>query len=249
MIEFFRELFTWKWRWNRLKFWLYPLVMIIPMFVLLSIIWFMSFSSYTDQAKESVVFSDLNRIRTAVQLESAMYNINSFKNEDNSINFISLRVNPDDYKNPFSEKFWEYKIFVKNNMYQIYWETPNQIIIKWDYSPENENEPKSLVVIDWVRKINGLKELSKWNWNDSNTILPIIIFLFYILMFYISITSYMKRLRDLDKSPWMSLLSLVPFANIYLLILCGFFKWTVWPNKYGTDPLNPNMEKVDNIEL
>lgn len=59
-------------------------------------------------------------------------------------------------------------------------------------------------------------------------------------MLYIMFTSYIKRLHDLDKSWWMSLLIFIPFINIWLLIYCGFFKWTEWTNKYGPDPLGWN---------
>jgi len=54
---------------------------------------------------------------------------------------------------------------------------------------------------------------------------------------WLSIWAYIKRLHDLDKSGWMSLLMIVPLANIYLFIICGFFKWTEWTNKYGPNPL------------
>jgi len=76
-------------------------------------------------------------------------------------------------------------------------------------------------------------------WNKFN--LPIIIqiswLIFWIWIIYISFISYIKRLHDLDKSGWMSLLLFVPLANIYLFIICGFFKWTPGKNKYWEDPL------------
>jgi len=36
MKEFIKDLFTWKWRWNRLKFWIYPLIWLI---IFLPILW------------------------------------------------------------------------------------------------------------------------------------------------------------------------------------------------------------------
>ncbi len=59
----------------------------------------------------------------------------------------------------------------------------------------------------------------------------------YLYLIYVSIASYIKRLHDLDKTGWMSLLAFVPFANIYLFIICGFFVWTTWKNQYWEDPL------------
>lgn len=64
-----------------------------------------------------------------------------------------------------------------------------------------------------------------------------------ISLLYISFTSTIKRLHDLDKSGWMSLLLLVPFANIYLFVICGFFKWTPWVNKFWPDPLGWEVSK------
>jgi len=43
-------------------------------------------------------------------------------------------------------------------------------------------------------------------------------------MIWISFALYVKRLHDLDKKGWISLLLFVPFANIYVFIVCGFFK-------------------------
>ncbi len=59
----------------------------------------------------------------------------------------------------------------------------------------------------------------------------------YLYLIYVSITAYIKRLHDLDKTGWMSLLMFVPLANIYLFIICWFFVWTTWKNQYGEDPL------------
>jgi hypothetical protein len=42
-----------------------------------------------------------------------------------------------------------------------------------------------------------------------------------------------QRLHDLNKTGWMWLLALVPFANIYLLIILIFFKGTPGRNNYG----------------
>lgn len=42
-----------------------------------------------------------------------------------------------------------------------------------------------------------------------------------------------QRLHDLNKTGWMSLLCLIPFANIYLLVILIFFKGTEGRNNYG----------------
>lgn len=71
----------------------------------------------------------------------------------------------------------------------------------------------------------------------------------YIFLIYVSIASYIKRLRDLDKNPWMVLLAFVPLANIYLIVICGFFKGTQGTNKYGPDPLAPQKESQPEVVL
>ena len=85
-------------------------------------------------------------------------------------------------------------------------------------------------------------------------IMVVIFFLTYAAVIYVSIVSYIKRLRDLDKNPWMALLTFVPLANIYLWIICAFFKGTEGQNQYGSNPLNLNaldnkVDKKETIEL
>jgi uncharacterized membrane protein YhaH (DUF805 family) len=50
----------------------------------------------------------------------------------------------------------------------------------------------------------------------------------------------------------MALLMFVPIANLYLVIICGFFKGTQGPNKFGPDPLSGTSvapEKKETVEL
>ncbi len=75
------------------------------------------------------------------------------------------------------------------------------------------------------------------NFPDFANILWWLYGLFYIIFVYISFMILVKRLHDLDKNGWMSLLALIPFVNIYIFIICGFFKGTTWNNQYGADPL------------
>lgn len=55
----------------------------------------------------------------------------------------------------------------------------------------------------------------------------------YIALLVISFIVMIQRLHDLDKSGWMSLLALVPLANIYLIVLLIFFKGTPGRNRFG----------------
>jgi uncharacterized membrane protein YhaH (DUF805 family) len=60
--------------------------------------------------------------------------------------------------------------------------------------------------------------------NSLISILRAVLWILGIAYMYIYIAAYVKRLRDLWKSPWMVLLMLIPIANIYLFIICGFFR-------------------------
>jgi uncharacterized membrane protein YhaH (DUF805 family)/Tfp pilus assembly protein PilE len=55
----------------------------------------------------------------------------------------------------------------------------------------------------------------------------------YIAMLVFSFILVIQRLHDLNKSGWMSLLMLVPLANIYLFVLVIFFRGTPGKNNYG----------------
>jgi uncharacterized membrane protein YhaH (DUF805 family) len=55
-----------------------------------------------------------------------------------------------------------------------------------------------------------------------------------------------KRLHDRSRSGWFALLALVPPATLWVLFECGILKGASGPNKFGTDPKQPNgrLERV-----
>lgn len=55
----------------------------------------------------------------------------------------------------------------------------------------------------------------------------------YIAILAFSFILIIQRLHDLNKTGWLSLLALVPLANLYLLVLVIFFKGTEGRNNYG----------------
>jgi uncharacterized membrane protein YhaH (DUF805 family) len=79
-----------------------------------------------------------------------------------------------------------------------------------------------------------------WIMMWSNLISIIFLSIWLISFSYISILAIIKRLHDLDKNPWLVLLLFIPYINFYLFLICGFFKGTEGPNKFGTDPLSKN---------
>ena len=70
----------------------------------------------------------------------------------------------------------------------------------------------------------------------------------YIPLIYVTIILAIKRLHDLNKSGWFYLLAFVPIVNIYIIIITLFFKWTIWKNRFGEDPLkNEWIEKISSL--
>lgn len=62
--------------------------------------------------------------------------------------------------------------------------------------------------------------------------------LVFLLAAWVSIVLSVKRLRDMDKSPWFALLYMVPIANLIIGIMVSFVPGTVGKNQYGEDPLS-----------
>lgn len=67
----------------------------------------------------------------------------------------------------------------------------------------------------------------------SQTLALILGVITYVAMVVYSFILMIQRLHDLNKSGWMSLLAIVPLANIYLIVLIIFFKGTEGRNDYG----------------
>lgn len=62
--------------------------------------------------------------------------------------------------------------------------------------------------------------------------------LMYLALFWPSIAVTVKRLHDRDKSGWFMLIMLIPIiGSIWLLVVVGFLRGTVGPNRFGDDPL------------
>ena len=156
MKQFIKDCLSYKWRWNRKKFWLYPiwftLIFLIPLFIILTLSSLGQFWLW---------------VTNAINIETTW--IDSMNNYDSN-----------------------------RNSYE-----------------SNSN------ILFYI----------------TTTLFFIIIVTMYIWITYVSIVSYIKRLHDLDKSGWFTLLIFVPFANIYIFIICGFFKWTNWENRFWNDPL------------
>ena len=73
-----------------------------------------------------------------------------------------------------------------------------------------------------------------------------IIGIFLLPLFLIGLIVQIKRFHDLDQSGWLVLLNLIPcVGGFVVLIICGFIEGTRGPNKYGPDPIRPDIVEAD----
>lgn len=65
MKAFLKDLFSYKWRWNRLKFWLYPLAIQLPiMIVIIGSVSTLTFQWYMQDAMEAKISAIENQLET-----------------------------------------------------------------------------------------------------------------------------------------------------------------------------------------
>ena len=68
----------------------------------------------------------------------------------------------------------------------------------------------------------------------------LVIFATLAVALYISIyqvSAFIRRLHDIDKTAWLTLLVFVPVINFIFVLYLVFAKGTQGPNQYGADPL------------
>ena len=69
-------------------------------------------------------------------------------------------------------------------------------------------------------------------------IASVVLFIFFVVAFWISIAVAVKRYQDRNKSGWWVLIVFVPvIGGLWYFIECGFLRGTPGPNTYGPDPL------------
>lgn len=69
----------------------------------------------------------------------------------------------------------------------------------------------------------------------------------YVVFFYYAIVLGIRRLHDLNKTGWLTLLWLVPVINIIFLIYLMAAKGTLGANDYGLSRVTKSWEKVAGI--
>lgn len=70
----------------------------------------------------------------------------------------------------------------------------------------------------------------------SETMMILLMFLVYIPLIVVSIIFMRRRLNDLNKSGWWSILAFVPLIGIFVAIYMLFFPGTKGSNSYGLEP-------------
>ena len=81
---------------------------------------------------------------------------------------------------------------------------------------------------------------------DGNLPIPLIIILvvFYIILIYISFIFIIRRLHDLNKSGWLSLVLLVPIISFFFVLYVIFAPGTEGHNDFGAPRTTQGWEKV-----
>ena len=77
----------------------------------------------------------------------------------------------------------------------------------------------------------------------NNMFGAILLLIFTISYVWLSFALIIKRLHDVNKSGWLSLLSFIPLINLFLGLYLLFVKGTMGANQYGEDLLNQNLNK------
>lgn len=100
----------------------------------------------------------------------------------------------------------------------------------------------SLVIVFAVGIIMGIMFAVMGTGSDAenNPMVFLLVGIMYIPLFAIYFIMAKRRLNDLDKSGWLSLLNLVPIINFFFALYLVFFPGTNGPNNYGPKPIkNP----------
>ncbi len=72
--------------------------------------------------------------------------------------------------------------------------------------------------------------------NIIGAVIGILFLLYFLAIFFPTLSLIIRRLHDSDKSGFFLLLAFIPFGGIVLLVFYCL-PGTVGPNKYGPDPL------------
>lgn len=78
----------------------------------------------------------------------------------------------------------------------------------------------------------------------GNTEVPYLGWGAILLMFLPLLALSVRRLHDLDKSGWWYLLLCVPIVGVFFLVFWFTARGTEGENRFGADPLSPDLERV-----
>lgn len=103
----------------------------------------------------------------------------------------------------------------------------------------------NIMLIPLVLIAGGLFEVISYLFGSdsliTNTLSFLIGILTFLVYFYILLTPSKRRLNDLNKSGWVSLLWFIPMINIIFWLCLIFVKGDVGINNYGTPAKPPSL--------
>jgi len=103
----------------------------------------------------------------------------------------------------------------------------------------------NIMLIPLVLIAGGLFEAISYLFGSDSLIANTLIFLIgiltFLVYFYILLTPSKRRLNDLNKSGWVSLLWFIPMINIILWLCLVFVKGDIGINNYGAPSRPPSL--------
>ncbi len=72
----------------------------------------------------------------------------------------------------------------------------------------------------------------------------IIFVILYIALLYLNIIFTIRRLHDMNKTGWLSLLLIIPLINLFFMLYLSIGKGTLGANNYGLPRITQGWEKV-----
>ncbi len=179
MINFIKELFSFKWRWNRLKFWIYPLVVyllaIIPVvFIVIS----MSAQEHSNKAKEVLIKSNEMQIQMAI--DSANIEWKTQEQINNSPELIKMKQETQKLKEEMIAS-WSKNYEWSSTFYMIILLIPFIIISLW---------------VSLAAYAKRLHDLDKSGWWALISLIPYISIILLIYCGFFRWTAWKNRFWD-----------------------------------------------------
>ncbi len=97
-----------------------------------------------------------------------------------------------------------------------------------------------LVILLLLAVTGGMQSLMTGNTQSMTGVMVIVIGVLWLLLAYIQFATTKRRLNDLNKTGWLSLLLFIPLVSLILYVYLMFVKGDAGSNRYGLPPSPPS---------